>query len=144
MLIGPTPLTRYLFAAAVAFVGIDIAATLFTILYQRFWYQRVLRPRYAQGFLPRCSIIVPCKGVPKNFGKNLEGFLILDYPEFEVLYVTENENDPATPVIREITGRHPNARLVFAGLSTACAQKNLNLLAGVREAGNAEVFVFGN
>jgi ceramide glucosyltransferase len=144
MFIGPTPLTRYLFIAAVAFVGVDIAATLFTVLYQRFWYQKILRPRYRQRFLPRCSIIVPCKGVPKNFGKNLEGFLLLDYPEFEVLYVTENENDPATPVIREITGRHPNARLVFAGLSTTCAQKNLNLLAGVREAGDAEVFVFAD
>ena len=144
MVIGPTPLTRYLFIAAVAFVGADIAATLFAILYQRFWYKRILRPRYEQKFLPRCSIIVPCKGVPKNFGKNLEGFLSLDYPNFEVLYVTENENDPATPVIREIVQRHSNARLVLAGLSTTCAQKNFNLLAGVREAGDAEVFVFAD
>jgi ceramide glucosyltransferase len=142
--IGPTPLTRYLFIAAIAFVGLDIAATLFTILYQRFWYDRILRPRFKQGYAPRCSIIIPCKGVPKNFGKNLEGFLSLDYPEYSVLYVTETENDPATSIIREIVGRHPNTRLVLAGLSTTCAQKNFNLLAGVKEADDAEVFVFAD
>jgi cellulose synthase/poly-beta-1,6-N-acetylglucosamine synthase-like glycosyltransferase len=137
-------LTHCLFFIAVALAGGDIIATLFTILYQRFWYKKVLRPRYSGGFSPRCSIIVPCKGLPKNFGKNLEGFLELEYPSFEVIYITESEKDPATPVIKEIVGRHVNARLVFAGLSTACAQKNFNLLAGVKEARNAEVLVFAD
>jgi ceramide glucosyltransferase len=141
---GPTPLTRYLFITALVFAGADILATLFAIVYQRFWYQKVLRPRYADDFNPRCSVIVPCKGLPKNFGKNLEGFLDLDYGTYEVIYVTETEHDPATSAIRSILERHANARLVFAGLATTCAQKNHNLLAGVREARDPEVYVFAD
>lgn len=113
-------------------------------MYQRFWYEKILRPRYSKGFSPRCSIIVPCKGIPKNFGKNLEGFLELDYKNYEVIYVAETETDPAVPIIRSILGRHKNASLVIAGLSTACAQKNFNLVAGVKAAHDPEAYVFAD
>ena len=103
-----------------------------------------MRPRDNKDFSPRCSIIVPCKGVPKNFGKNLEGFLELDYKNYEVIYVTETETDPAVPIIRSIIGRHPNASLVIAGLSTACAQKNYNLVAGIKTAHDPGVYVFAD
>ena len=143
-IIGPTPVNKGLFIAAIVIAGCDILATIFTIVYQRFWYEKILRPRYTKGYAPRSSIIVPCKGIPKNFGKNLEGFLELDYQNYEVIYVAETETDPAVPLIRSIIGRHPNASLVIAGLSTACAQKNYNLVAGVKKANNPEVYVFAD
>lgn len=142
--VGSTPLFKGLFIAAIVIAGSDIMATLFTIIYQRFWYGKILRPRYVKGYSPRCSIIVPCKGVPKNFGKNLESFLELDYRNYEVFYVTETETDSAVPLIRSIIERHPNASLVFAGLSTTCAQKNFNLIAGVKQARDPEVYVFAD
>jgi ceramide glucosyltransferase len=143
-IIGSTPMNKGLFIAAIVIAGSDILATLFTVLYQRFWYEKILRPRYAKGYSPRCSIIVPCKGIPKNFGKNLEGFLELDYLNYEVIYVAETETDPAVPLIRSIIERHRNASLVIAGLSTACAQKNYNLVAGVKKAHDPEVYVFAD
>ena len=142
--IGPTLFTHVLFAAALAIAIGDLLATLFTLFYQRYWYTKAIRPKFPEGFAPRCAVLVPCKGVPKDFGKNLEGFLDLDYSNYEVLYLTESESDPAVPVIRSMLGRHDNARLVVAGLATACAQKNYNLLAGVKEARDPDVYVFAD
>ena len=143
-IIGPTIVHKALFIAAIVIAGGDIIATLFTIIYQRFWYEKVLRPRYITGYSPRCSIIVPCKGIPKNFGKNLEGFLELDYKNYEVIYSVETESDTAVPIIKSIIDRNTNANIVVAGLSTACAQKNFNLVAGVKKAHDPEVYVFAD
>jgi ceramide glucosyltransferase len=143
-IIGPNLLTHILFVAALVIPLADLLATLFTLFYQRFWYVKAMRPKYPQGFAPRCAVIVPCKGSPKDFGKNLEGFLEIDYENHEVVYVAESENDPAVPVIRSILSRHANARLVIAGLAVSCAQKNHNLLAGVREARDPHVYVFAD
>ncbi|MBN2035511.1 MAG: glycosyltransferase family 2 protein [Chitinispirillaceae bacterium] len=144
LLLGPTPLTKYLFFTAVLLAGGDILATLFAVIYQRFWYEKIRRPKFSKLYVPRCSIIVPCKGVSKNFNANVEGFLKLDYGNFEVLYIVENERDPAAAAISEITNRYANARLVIAGLSKNCAQKNHNLLAGIREAHDPDVYVFAD
>jgi cellulose synthase/poly-beta-1,6-N-acetylglucosamine synthase-like glycosyltransferase len=141
--IGPTLLTKSAFVCAALIVAGDFFCTFFTIFYQNFFYKR-LRAGYDRAFSPRCSIVVPCKGVPKNFGKNLEGFLELEYSNFEVIYVAETEEDGATPVIKSILGRHANARLVFAGLSTTCGQKNHNMIAGVKAADNPEILVFAD
>jgi ceramide glucosyltransferase len=142
--IGPTTFTHVLFVAALAIAIGDLLATLFTLFYQRFFYTKTIRPNFSQGFAPRCSIIVPCKGVPKNFGKTLEGFIDLDYENYEVVYVTESENDPAAQVIRSILDRHANARLVVAGFAQSCSQKNHNLLAGISETCDPEVYVFAD
>jgi cellulose synthase/poly-beta-1,6-N-acetylglucosamine synthase-like glycosyltransferase len=122
----------------------DFAATLFAIAYRRLIYRR-RRASYDPSYAPRCSVVVPCKGVPKNFGDNLRGFLRFDYPEYEVIYVTESEDDAAVPEIKKILSEDGRAGFTVAGLSTRCAQKNHNMLAALREARpDSEVFVFAD
>jgi ceramide glucosyltransferase len=133
-----------LFIAASLLVLGDILATLFTIFYQKYWYDKILKPKYNASFSPKCSIIVPCKGIPKNFGKNLLSFLELDYTNYEVVYVTESEQDAAVPVIREIIKTRKNAKLAIAGLSKMCAQKNHNLLAAIELADKPDIYVFAD
>jgi cellulose synthase/poly-beta-1,6-N-acetylglucosamine synthase-like glycosyltransferase len=136
--------TRGLFCAASIIVISDFIATLFTIFYQRYWYEHRVRPRFGSSFNPKCSVIVPCKGVPKDFGKNLEGFLALEYAPYEVIYVVESENDSAVPTIRSILEKSTQAKLVVAGLAKMCAQKNHNLLAALKNADGPDVFVFAD
>jgi cellulose synthase/poly-beta-1,6-N-acetylglucosamine synthase-like glycosyltransferase len=143
-LYGSNLIVNVLFFAAIVIVVGDILATLFTIFYQRYWYDRFIRSRFDASFNPKCSIIVPCKGVPRDLGKNLEGFLELDYNNFEVVYVTESESDAAVPVIRQIVERHKNAKIAFAGLSKTCAQKNYNLLAALKLTDSPDVYVFAD
>jgi len=131
------------FAGAFVVIG-DFAATLFTIIYQKIIY-RGIRLKYDASYAPLCSIIVPCKGIPKNFGNNLRGFLQLDYPNYEVIYVTESENDAAVPEIRKILSEDKRVKFTIAGLASQCAQKNYNLLAALQEVkSSSEVFVFAD
>jgi ceramide glucosyltransferase len=145
-LLGSTALTHILFWGAFAFVAADFLATLVTVFYQRYWYQKKVRPKFPADYSPRCAIIVPCKGTNKNLRSNLESFFTLDYPDYVVAFITESAEDGAVPVIRETIKNRPNGRYVCAGLSSKCAQKNFNLLAGIglaQQAG-ASVYVFAD
>jgi ceramide glucosyltransferase len=123
----------------------DFLATLFSVIYQRYWYDRALRPKYSPAYTPPCAVIVPCKGLMKNFEHNVRSFLDLEYPAYRVYYVVEHETDPAVETLRAVTAERPErATLVVAGLATRCAQKNHNLLAAVRQAHEAEVFAFAD
>lgn len=144
MLFGTTTITKVLFFLAVAFVAGDLLITLFTIFYQRYLYDRFVRRRFSASYAPKCAIIIPCKGVPKDLGNNLQGFLDLDYPDYSVIYSVESENDKAVPVIKFIMEHSDRAHLAVAGLSTKCVQKNQNLLAGLEKTGDAEVLVFAD
>jgi len=143
-ILGTNILTKTLFICAGLIVTGDFIVTLFAIFYQRYWYNRVLRPRFGTSFNPSCSIIVPCKGIPKDFGRNLEGFLELGYDPYEVIYVVESEDDQAVPVIRSIVVKDKRAKLVVAGLTRTCAQKNHNMLAALRQTNNPDVYVFAD
>jgi cellulose synthase/poly-beta-1,6-N-acetylglucosamine synthase-like glycosyltransferase len=132
--LGSTAFTHILFWAAFAIVTADFLATLVTIFYQRFWYQKRLRPKFSPDITPRCAIIVPCKGTNKNLRSNLERFFSLDYPDYTVTFVTESAQDTAVPVIKETIQGRPNGSFVIAGLSSLCAQKNHNLLACIAPA----------
>ncbi len=142
--LGESLVTKIVFALGMLMVIGDFAATLFAILYQRFIYKK-RRASYNPSYTPVSSIVVPCKGVPKNFGDNLRGFLQFDYPDYEVIYVTESASDAAVPEIKKILSEDKRAKFAVAGLSTRCAQKNHNMLAALREARpDSEVFVFAD
>jgi len=142
--LGTSVITKIVFALGMLMVIGDFAATLFTIVYQRSIYRR-RRASYDPSYAPICSVVVPCKGIPKNFGDNLRGFLRFDYPEYEVIYVTESAEDAAVPEIKKILSENGRAKFAIAGLSTSCAQKNQNMLAALREVRpDSEVFVFAD
>ncbi|MCL2218568.1 MAG: glycosyltransferase family 2 protein [Chitinispirillia bacterium] len=141
---GTNIYTHIMFWVGMAVVAGDFFATIFTIIYQKSIYKK-RRARYNGGYAPRCSVVIPCKGIPKNFGDNLRGFLRLDYPDFEVIYVTESADDAAVPEIKKILAEDSRAKFAVAGLATECAQKNHNMLAALREVSdNSEVFVFAD
>ncbi|HEX2956573.1 MAG TPA: glycosyltransferase family 2 protein, partial [Chitinispirillaceae bacterium] len=142
--LGTSMLTKILFIIAVVFAFADLLATLFTIFYQRFWYDRFMRPKFSDNSDQRCSIILPCKGLPKDLKKNLQGFFELDHPNYEVIFVTESENDPAVEVIRSIMKNKSNVKLAIAGLSKSCAQKNHNLLAALKIVNDPDILVFAD
>jgi ceramide glucosyltransferase len=136
--------TKILGIYTIALVSADFLTTAFTILYQRFWYDHVFRKRYDESYSPRCSIILPCKGIAKDLENNLQAFLNLDYQNYEIIFALESEIDPSFPIIRDLVAKNPNASITIAGLATKCAQKNYNLLAALRKTDNAEVYVFAD
>jgi ceramide glucosyltransferase len=136
--------TKLLCVFALLIAAGDLLITVFTIFYQRFLYDHVFRKRYDISYMPRCSIILPCKGVIKDLHDNIHAYLDLDYPEYEIIFTLESENDPAFALIKELAGQHPKASVVIAGLATKCSQKNFNLLYAIKKTGNPEVYIFAD
>lgn len=144
-LAGPFLWTRALCVFCCLVVAGMFLSSFFTLLYQRFIYRKLYRPKYDPAFHPKCAVIVPCKGGgTKNYKDNLRSFLEFPYDNYEVLYTVESESDGAVPAIRDVVAGSDKASLVVAGLSTACGQKNHNLLAGVKKARAPDVFVFAD
>jgi ceramide glucosyltransferase len=94
---------------------------------------------------PRAALIVPLTGNSPEIRASLQSLLSQDYPDLEVLLVTREAGDPATPLVQELLAGHPRARHVLSGPATTCSQKNHNLLAGLALLDDAvEILAFGD
>ncbi len=104
-------------------------------------------PGAATARSPSVSLIVPVAGRTAFTAECLRALLQQDFPAYEVLLVTRDDDDAAVPVVRELLGELRSGvrgRHVVSGLARSCCQKNHNLLAGVREAGPVDILVFAD
>ena len=102
------------------------------------------------GHTPFVTIFVPCRGVDPGLKENIHKLFAQDYPEYEIIFVSDSADDPAFAVIDE--ARHsfkrqtgPVISTLVAGPATSCGQKVHNLRAAIRAAHPAsDVFVFAD
>src|SRR3954463_2056536 len=82
-------------------------------------YSAVKPPALAPGQLPPISILKPLHGLDLGIIENLRSFFVQDYPQFEILFAVETEDDAAVPIVRELIRDIPGipARLLIAGPS---------------------------
>ncbi|QQS45735.1 MAG: glycosyltransferase [Acidobacteriota bacterium] len=107
---------------------------------------RLLRQNRYQ---PKAVVIVPCKGLDHGIEENLRALLSQEYREFEVIFVTESEKDPAYGLISKIIRQSRRAAwMVTAGEAKDRGQKVHNLIAALEMLGTidrrAEVLVFAD
>jgi len=99
-------------------------------------------------FTPFVTIFVPCRGIDDGLKENIDALFAQDYPEFEVIFVTDRADDPAFAVIEEARTSFkrefgPTMRIVIAGPAADSGQKVHNLRVAVGEADpQSEVFAF--
>ena len=91
---------------------------------------------------PRLGVIVPVTGDHPGMREAVASLLDQDYPDFVAVFVTAAADDPAVALVQGVAGDDPRALLVTAGPAARCGQKNHNILAGMRAAATAEVFVY--
>lgn len=110
---------------------------------------RPSRPRSSR-YQPKSVIILPCKGLEPDFEENIRAFFAQDYRDYEIIFVTENETDPAYGTLSRLIknySRRP-AWLVLAGEANGRGQKVHNLLAAIDMLNSidrrAEVIVFAD
>jgi ceramide glucosyltransferase len=101
-------------------------------------------------YMPRASVIVPCRGVDQGLRENLAALFAQHYPSYELVFVSDRAEDPALAVAEKL-GREqggegasmPRPRFVVAGPANDCGQKAHNLRTAVAAADpSSEVFVF--
>jgi ceramide glucosyltransferase len=99
-------------------------------------------------FTPYASVFIPCRGLDRDLKQNVTALFAQDYPLFELIFVSDQSNDPAFAVIEEARqafagSSGPTMRFVNAGAATHCGQKVHNLRVAATKADPAsEVFVF--
>ncbi len=84
------------------------------------------------GPFPAAEILIPIKGVAPDQENILESLLTQRYPNYWVTFVVESRNDPVNSLLERLCARYPHAGVVVSQLATGCAQKNQNLVAGLR------------
>ena len=114
------------------------------IAYLAFFKQELAAPK--SGFTPFCSIIVPCRGLDKDLWKNLTAIIKQDFPQFEVIFVVDSENDESVKIIRDISRKGTNdIKLIVAGKAKSEGQKVHNLRqALLKVSERSEILVFAD
>ena len=96
-------------------------------------------------YVPKTSLIIPCKGIDPGFEKNITALFKQDYPNYELIFVTATDDDPACSIISNVITNYPHsdARLYTAGIVQGRSQKINNQICGLGHvAKNSEILVF--
>jgi ceramide glucosyltransferase len=134
----------YFFAAIVIWLGI-------LSLRSGFRFARYVRDETARplpDFTPFVSVIAPCRGLEEGLRENIAALFEQDFPEFEIIFVTDRSDDPSIEVINKIIRDHANhervrTRIVIAGDAVDSGQKVHNLRVAVSNIDpRSEVLVF--
>ena len=111
---------------------------------RRYFLSRLRHPILPAHF-PQVELIVPCKGIDLGFDAMVEGVLTQDYPNYQITFVVEDQDDPAHGLLAGRLPRLANgrARLLVAGTANDCGQKVHNLLAATAQLSTgAEILAF--
>jgi ceramide glucosyltransferase len=94
-------------------------------------------------FAPPVSLLKPVRGLDQGAYDNFASFCRQDYPSFEVLFATDSADDPAVPVIEQITRDFPEAgvRHLVTSAQTVPNPKASCLAALTREAAHSIVVI---
>ncbi len=110
--------------------------------YLKYFKQELAKPLPEET--PFVTIFAPCKGIDHGMQENFDALLQQDYPEFEVVFIIDDADDPAAVVIESAwreAERH--VKLVVAPKATESSQKVENLREGVLHADErSKVFAF--
>ncbi len=123
----PTNLILFalLFAAAAHFISIAVLVA-----------RSYLKPPAKSAIRPPVTILRPACGIENHIEATLESAFFIDYPEFEIVFCVQRDDDPIIPVIEAIRARHPNvpSRLLIGDDRISINPKLNNLVKGWREA----------
>ena len=106
---------------------------------QTYEHRRFARSRLRNGRTTsmncRVRLLAPCKGVDVGLAENLRPLLEQDYPNYEVVFIVESDDDPACQTIRGLMAHSLRVpvRVLVAGKATDTGQKVHNLRAGTAD-----------
>ena len=65
--------------------------------------------------MPGVTILRPLKGLETNLYENLESTFTQEYPNYEIFFCVDDEDDQALSVVRDLIAKYPhvNARIAI-------------------------------
>ncbi len=100
-----------------ALVALSVGLVLVMRLSQRSLLLAPPPPEPAE--LPPVSVLKPLKGVDADLEENLRSLFRLDYPAYEVILGTEDDDDPALLVAQRVAAEHPRVRSIVISSARA-------------------------
>lgn len=116
------------------------------IQFSRYVHRQLALP--LSDFTPNVTVIAPCRGLDQGLTANIEALFEQDYPAYEIIFVSDQTDDPALSVVNEVRARrqeisNPTTKLVIAGPARDAGQKVHNLQVATEQIqSNSEVLVF--
>jgi cellulose synthase/poly-beta-1,6-N-acetylglucosamine synthase-like glycosyltransferase len=85
-----------------------------------------------KAYHPRTALIVPCKGLDRDFKKNIASLFNLDYDDYILWFVVDNQSDPAYNELHNLkeqlskSSKARDIRILVAGnvIPQSCTAKN--------------------
>lgn len=120
-----TPGLENLGVAALVISGIGVLSSLvflvLAVMGAGKFHQESEQQRQAAGKVtqwPAVSVLKPVHGAEAQLRENIESFFRQDYPNYEILFAADEENDAALPIVREVAASYPNipCRILVTGL----------------------------
>ena len=94
------------------------------------------------GNPPFISVLKPLAGDEPGLAENLDCFLRLDYPRYEVLLAAPDELDPALAIARQARSDHPDLQVrVLAAGDSGCPNAKVHALAALSAQARGELLV---
>ena len=128
---------RYAVLIACAIPAIYYVLAIFSTLRYFRQSRRATKPE-PSSFTPPISNLKPVRGLDPNAYENFASFCRQDYPEYELLFCTTDQTDPAVPVIQKLMRDFPDKkiRLLYSAGYQAINDKVAKLNVMTREAAN--------
>ena len=136
----PTPVTCALLAVeAIPFIYYGIA------LYSSFRFFSGRSPSKPAGreFVPPVSNLKPIRGLDPDAAENLASFCRLDYPEYEIVFCVDADDQAVLSVLTKLTNDFPQChiRILYGSLRVATNDKVAKLARLVSEAAYETVVI---
>lgn len=96
------------------------------------------------SYFPKTSIIVPCKGISKDFRENIKAICNQNYKDYETIFVTDSTEDPAYNELKKLLNNNPKVRIEIAEFMEGCSGKIAALIKGIRTSDDLDVYVFAD
>jgi len=129
----------FLAVAAIPFIYYLIA------LYSSWRYFRKPVEAPDASFTPPVSILKPIRGLDPDAGENLASFCRLDYPEFEIVFCVDPDDESVLSVLAKLAGDFPERRIrVLRGSGRVAANDKVAKLARLVSEAAHEVVVISD
>ena len=92
---------------------------------------------------PSVSLIHPIKGLDAELAQNLEAAFEHDYPgDLERIFVFDDADEPAVPLVQAAIVGHPSAHIIYAGAPPAGRTGKLNAMIAALDEAHGELIAF--